>query len=131
MRTLRLARIAAEAEGLRLRRQVRRTAFRLVLALIGLTFLAAAAAFAHVAVWYALRWNAGLPPWATALVVGGGDLVIALFFVLIAVRSGPGRVEIEALEVRQRAIANATSSVALNALLVPLVRALMDALRRR
>lgn len=121
MRTLRLARIAAEAEGVRLRAQARRTMVRAVLGLIALGFLAAAIAFGHVAVWFALRQGAGWADWAAASAVAGGDLAIAVVLVLLAARSTPGQVEREALLVRQRALDGATSGVALVTELVRLV----------
>ena len=60
MRTLRLARIAAEAEGLRLRRMAQRTAIRLAIGLIALFFLFCAFAIFHVGVWFWLRDAVGL-----------------------------------------------------------------------
>lgn len=122
MKTLRLARIAAEAEGLRLRRQASRMAVRLVLAGVAAAFGAAAVALGHVAVWFALRSGAGMVPWAAALVLGGIDLVIALAFLLIAALSGPGRVEIEALQVRQRALQQAAGTLAVGTMLLPAFR---------
>ena len=130
MRSLRLARIAAEAEVLRLRRQVQRAVIRLVLALIALPFLAAALAFAHVAAWFALTLHAGLPPWATALMLMAADLVLGGLLVLIAVFRGPGRVEIEALQVRQRALENAGVGLSVAGLLIPALRMATSLLRK-
>jgi hypothetical protein len=130
MRTLRLARIAAEAEGLRLRRQAQRMVVRAVFGVIALMFLAWAVAFAHVAVWFALRVNGDVAPWAAALIIAGADAAIALFLLLIAALSSPGRVEQEALEVRRRALENATSGFALATMLVPLARLAMDLARK-
>ena len=48
MRTLRLARIAAEAEGLRLRHVAQRTAGRAAAGIVALVFLTGAVAFAQV-----------------------------------------------------------------------------------
>jgi len=130
MRTLRLARIAAEAEGLRLRRQAQRTVVRLAIGVIALIFLTMGLAFAHVAAWFGLRQNAGIAPWATALIVAGVDAVMALVLLLIASRSSPGRVEQEALEVRRRALESATAGFALSSLLMPTVRLALGLLRR-
>jgi hypothetical protein len=130
MRSLRLARVAAEAEGLRLRRQAQRTAVRLGFGLIGLVFLGWALVFAHVAVWYWLRLRVGWEQPGTALALAGGDLVIAAFLALIMARSSPSRVEMEALEVRQRAIESVTSSFALTAMLVPTIRLVANLVRR-
>ena len=130
MRTLRLARIAAEAEGLRLRRQAQRIAVRLVCGFVALVFLAWGMALAHVAIWFALHENGGVAPWATALIMAAGDTVLALFLLLIVARSSPGRVEQEALEVRRRALENAAGGFALASLLVPGLRLALDWLRR-
>jgi len=130
MRTLRLARIAAEAEGMRLRLQARRTALRMATGLIGLIFLGWALAFAHVAVWYWLREGTDWAEPGTALAVAGGDLVIAACLVLLAARSVPGRAERDALQVRQRALDGASSDFALAKLLVAALRWALDLLRR-
>ncbi|MGA3401897.1 MAG: hypothetical protein ABSC95_22005 [Acetobacteraceae bacterium] len=131
MRTLRLARIAAEAEGLRLRRQMQRTAVRLAIGLIGLMFLGWALAFAHVAAWFWLRESVGWGTSGAAAAIAGVDLVIAAFLVLLMVRSSPGRVEMEALQVRQRALESAVSSFALATVLVPMLRLVVNLLRRK
>jgi hypothetical protein len=131
MRTLRLARIAAEAEGLRLRRQAQRTAGRVVTGLIALMFAGWALAFAHVAAWFWLRQSVGWGESGSALVLTGADLVIAALLGLLMARSSPGRIEMEALQVRQRALQSATSSFALETLLVPTVRLVLNLLRRK
>ena len=131
MRTLRLARIAAEAEGLRLRRRAQRTVVRVALGLIGLMFLGWALVFAHLAVWFWLRESVGWTEPGAAIVVAGADLIIAAVLVLLAARSSPGRVEREALHVRQKALASATGDFALATLLTQTVRLIVDLLRRR
>jgi hypothetical protein len=131
MRTLRLARIAAEAEGLRLRRQARRTAVRVVVGLIGLMFLAAALMFAHIAAWYWLRTAAGWAEPGTAMALAGADLVVAAFLALLAARSSPGRIELEALQVRRRALESASSSFALATVMAPALRLVVNLLRRK
>lgn len=129
MRTLRLARIAAEAEGLRLRLQARRTAVRVAIGLMGLMFLGWALAFAHIAAWYWLRDGVGWPASGAGLAVAVADVVIAGFFALLMAKSSPGRVELEALQVRKQALDSATSGFALVTLLVPTLRMLLN-LRR-
>lgn len=130
LRPIRLARIAAEAESLRLRKQAQRTVVRLAFALVALVFAGMAAAFCHVAIWFALRFDAGLPPWATALVLAALDLLAALIFLLIAALKGPGQVEREALQVRRRALENAASTAAVSTLVIPAVRAGIGLLRK-
>jgi hypothetical protein len=131
MRTLRLARIAAEAEGLRLRRQAQRTATRVAIGLIALMFVGWALLFAHVAAWFWLRDSVGWGAPGAAMAVFGTDLVIAAFLILLVARSSPGRVEMEALQVRQRALESATSSLAMTTMLVPTVRLVLNLLRRK
>jgi len=131
MRTLRLARIAAEAEGLRLRRQAQRTATRVAVGLIALMFVGWALLFAHAAAWFWLRDSAGWGAPGAAMTVFGADLVIAAFLTLLVVRSSPGRVEMEALQVRQRALESAISSLAMTTMLVPAVRLVLNLLRRK
>lgn len=130
MQTLRLARIAAEAEGLRLRRQAQRTVLRVVVGVIALMFLAWGLAFAHIAAWYWLRQGAGLAPPGAAAAVAGGDLVCAAVLALLAARSSPGRIELEALLVRQRALGSVTSSVALASTLASALRLAANLWRR-
>jgi hypothetical protein len=131
MRTLRLARIAAEAEGLRLRRRAQRAAVRIGMCLIGLMFAGWALACAHVAAWFWMRQSLGWGEAGAAIALTGADLVLAAFLVLLAARLPPSRVETEALLVRQKALESATSSLALTTLLVPTVRLVMNLVRRK
>src|SRR3954453_17818199 len=110
LKPLRLARIAAEAEGVRLRHVAQRTVTRIIVGVIALIFLMAALGFFHVAFWFWLRRT--FESSAASLIIAGGDLLIAVIFGLLAARSSPGRLETEALEVRRRALENATSSLA-------------------
>lgn len=129
MRTLRLARVAAEAEGLRLRYATRRSAVRAVLGLIALGLLFGALVFCHIAAWYWLRMSFDRP--AAALIIAGAELVLAAFLAMLAARSSPGRLEAEALAVRQRALEGATSSLAFSSLITQLLSLAIRLLRRR
>ena len=120
MRALRLARVAAEAEVLRIRRRVRRTVFRAAFASIGAVFAFAALCFGHVAAFMAIRHSLG--PVSAALIVVGGDLLIALICVLVASISSPDRIELEALQVRERAQQQLEEMLATAALVAPLAR---------
>lgn len=120
MRVLRLARVAAEAEVLRLRRRLRRTAVRAAFAAVGAVFAVAALCFAHVAVYLAIARNLG--PVSAALLVLGGDILIALICALIAGISSPDRVELEALQVRERAQQQIEETLAAAAVAAPLAR---------
>ncbi len=129
MRALRLARIAAEAEGIRLRYAIRRAVVRAVLGLIALGLLFGALVFCHIAVWYWLRMSFDRP--AAALIVAGAELLVAVVLALLAARSSPGRVEAEALALRRRAMENAASSLAFSALLTQSLPLLVRLFRRR
>ena len=129
MRSLRLARIAAEAEGLRLRYTARRIVVRAILGIAALALLLGAVAFGHVALWYWLRRS--FEPPAVALIIAGGELVLALILGLMAARSSPGRIEAEALAVRRRALESATSGLAVSALLTQLLPLAIRLFRRR
>ena len=128
MRTFRLARIAAEAEALRLRHSARRAAVRLVLSLIALGFLLGTAVFCHIAAWFWLRqhWEHS----QSALILAGVDLVVAICLTLLAARSTPSRIELEALDVRRRALESVTGSLAFSALAMQLVRLTAGFFRR-
>jgi|SRR5690242_20141445 hypothetical protein len=128
LKPLRLARIAAEAEGVRLRYVARRTAIRVVVGAIALIFLMAALGFFHVALWFWLRRH--FESSAASLIIAGGDLLTALIFGLFAARSSPGRLETEALEVRRRALANATSTLAYSTLAAQALRVGVNMFRR-
>jgi len=83
-----------------------------------MALLLAAVGFAHVAVWNWLRQS--LAAQYVAAIFAGADLVLALVLGVLAVRSVPGRVELEALAVRRRALEEAAASVTISALIVRL-----------
>lgn len=122
MRPVRLARTAAQAEGLRLQRLVRRHLLRVVYAVIALIFLVAALGVGHVVGWMLLRVR--MTDLQALLVLLGGDALLLIVFGLLAAVSHPGAVEREALEVRRAATAQLGREVAAWATLRPLVRIL-------
>jgi len=128
LKPLRLARIAAEAEGVRLRHVAQRTVTRIIVGVIALIFLMAALGFFHVAFWFWMRRT--FESSAASLIIAGGDLLIAVIFGLLAARSSPGRLETEALEVRRRALENATSSLAYSTLAAQALRVGISMFRR-
>jgi hypothetical protein len=131
MRPIRLARIAAEAESVRLRSMASRTAVRIVFALVALLFIIGAVVFAHIAAWYWIRLDWDMSYFAAAGILGGLDLLVAIVLLALASRSGPSRVEREALEVRRRAIEGIASVLTLSQLVVPVLRILTEMRRRR
>ena len=119
-RTFQLARVAAEAEVLRLRTMAKRYATRVVLAILAAVFLIATLVCAETAVAMAISRTLG--PVSATLVVMGGNLLIAVIFLAIAASSKPSSVEREALQVRKTAQAQITQTMALTALIGPLAR---------
>lgn len=130
MRSAQFARIAAEAEGVRLRRLVRRMVLRAVLGVIALLFLLGAIVFAHIAVWYWLRAGLGQNFPAAAGILGGADVLVAIILGFAATRSSPSRVELEALEVRRRAITAIGGTFSTAGMVIAVLRIVAN-LRRR
>lgn len=131
MRPLRLARIAAEAEGLRLRAMLTRVASRVILGCVALLFVMGAVVFAHVAAWYELRIGLGQTYLAAAGILGGGDLLLALILGFFASRSSPSRAELEAVEVRRKAIEGLGSAFTISQMALPVLRLVSGSRRRR
>jgi hypothetical protein len=131
MRPFRLACIAAEAEGVRLRGFVSRVAVRAVLLMVAMLFLLGAVAFAHIAAWYWLRTGLNQSFPATAGILGGADLLLAIILAFAATRSRPSRVELEALEVRRKAIVAIGGTFSLASLVIPILRMAVNLGRRR
>jgi hypothetical protein len=131
MRPFRLACIAAEAEGVRLRGFVSRVVVRAVLMMVALLFLLGAVVFVHLAAWYWLRtgMNQSFP--AATGILGGADLVVAIILAFAATRSSPSRVELEALEVRRKAIVAIGGTFSLASLVIPILRMAVNLGRRR
>jgi len=125
VRSVSLIRIAAEAELLRLRAMVARQGRRLAFGMVAFIFVVGVLILAEVAGWQALRlYVASIE---ATLILLGVNLVIAVIFGLLAVRSSPGHAEQEALRVRQQALEAARGSLALTTM-VPVATTL---LRRR
>ncbi len=96
-RALRLAKVAAQAEGLRLRRLAHRTAYRGIYGAVAAVF-------------------------AIALIVALVDIVLAAIFGVLASRSTPDSVELEATRVRDTARAQLTDALTMTALIGPAMR---------
>jgi hypothetical protein len=131
VRPVQLARIAAEAEGVRLRRFARRIISRAILGAIALLFFLGTIVFAHIAVWYWLRTGLAQSFPAAAGILGGGDLLVAIILGVIATRSSPSRVELEALAVRRQAISAIGGTFTLAGLVIPILRIVANLRRRR
>jgi hypothetical protein len=129
VRSFQLLRLAIEAEGLRLRHQARRTFGRLVLGYFAVLLLFGALTFGHVAAWYWLREN--MAGQYVALIFAGVDLSLAAILAVLASRSTPGVLELEALEVRRRALDDAAGSLSVMTLLLRAVDLWMSARSRK
>jgi hypothetical protein len=131
MRPVRLLRIAAEAEGVRLRGMMARVVTRAVFAVIALFFILGALTFGHIAAWYEIRIALEQSYLATAGILGGADLLVAVILLFLASRSTPSRVEIEAREVRRQALQGIGSAMSLTQLALPIFLRVMNGARRR
>ena len=109
MRSVELAKVAVSAEALRLRRLARRQSRRAAFGAAAAVFVLAALFGLHVLLWVALL-NAMTPVLAT-LVVLGVDVALAAILGIMALRSAPGSVEEEALEIRNQATAELRRSL--------------------
>jgi hypothetical protein len=103
---------------------------RVIFAVIALIFLLGALVFGHVAAWYEIRIGLEQSYLAAAGILGGADLLIAIVLLLLASRSGPSRVEVEAREVRRKALEGIGSALSLMQMVLPVLR-LMSGIRRR
>jgi hypothetical protein len=129
VRSFQLVRLALEAEGLRLRHHARRTLFRLVLGGFALLLVFGALAFGHVAAWYWLRES--MAGQYAGLIFAGVDLLLAAILAGLAARATPGQVELEALEVRRRALDATGESLTAAALLIRLIDLVISAHSRK
>ena len=120
IRSVRLVRIAADAERLRLRRRIRRAVISAVLGGIALLFALFALGAAHLAFYLAL--NMRFMPVYSALIVLGVDVGVLLVLGVLAMRGGEDRLEREAREVRDQAMGQVRDNVAFWVMLAPLGR---------
>lgn len=102
MRAVELAKVAAAAEALRLRRIARRQAIRAGLGAGAAVFGIAVFVLLHVLAYDLLL--AIVRPWVAALIVLGVDLVVAAVLGAMAMRNAPDRIEQEALAVRRQSL---------------------------
>lgn len=114
MRAVSLARVAAEAELLRLQLMLKRQGMRAAFGVIAAVFALGVLVLSNVAGWQVLRWYVQ-PIYATLILLGVNAMVMAMFAVLAA-RSSPGYAEREAIRIRQQAVREARGTLALTAL---------------
>jgi hypothetical protein len=102
MRTVELAKVAAAAEALRLRRIARRQGIRVAFGAGAGLFGTIALLVLHVVGWHALQPM--LTPLQASLVVLAVDVVLAAVFGFMASRDVPDAVEAEAKAIREQAV---------------------------
>jgi hypothetical protein len=126
MRAVNLAKVAVEAEILRIQHMLKRQGMRAAFGLVAVIFTLGVLVLAHVAGWQILRLY--VPPIYATLILLGLDLVVAAIFGILAAKSSPSRAESDALAIRQRALREARSSLALGAL-IPIASRLLRSRR--
>lgn len=102
MRTVELAKVAAAAEALRLRRIARRQGMRVAFAAGAGVFAVAVLVVLHVVGWHALQ--PALTPLQASLVILAVDLVITVVLGVLAMRNTADPVELEAKAIREQAL---------------------------
>lgn len=108
MRALELAKVAAAAEALRVKRFARRQGIRIALAATGALFLIAFFTMLHVVAVILLSLVVRL--WIAALIVMAVDVVIGAILGMVALHSRPDRIEIEAAVIRRQSLAEAKAA---------------------
>lgn len=109
MRAVELAKVAAAAEALRLRRLARRQAIRAGLGVGAAVFGIAVFVLLHIIIYDLLRF--ALSPVVSAIVVFALDLLAAGVLGMLALRSAPDQIEEEALAVRKQAMIEMRRSI--------------------
>ena len=104
---------------------------RAIFAVIALFFILGAVTFGHIAAWYEIRIALNQSYLATAGILGGIDLLLAIILLFLASRSTPSRVETEAREVRRKAVQGMLSAVSITQIALPLALRVMNIARRR
>jgi hypothetical protein len=122
MRTVTLARVAAEAEGLYIKGMIRRQVRRVVFAIVGGVFFMAALGVAHAVAWTLL--TPYLAPLYALLAILGFDVLLGVIMLALAASDRPSATEREALEIRHKATSQLGSSLASFMMLRPLIRLL-------
>lgn len=108
MRALELAKVAAAAEALRVKRYARRQGIRIGFAAGAAVFGIAVVAMVHVLAMVLLALI--VPIWAAALIVLVVDAVIGGVLGKMALSNTPDRIEIEAAALRRQSLAEAKSA---------------------
>lgn len=109
MRTVELAKVAASAEALRLRRVAHRQGMRAAYGAGAAVFAIAVFVLMHVVAYNAMV--PGLSPLVASLIILGVDLIVAAILGYLALSNKPDAVEDEAKMIRQQAIVELRKSM--------------------
>lgn len=131
LRPLRLARIAAEAEGARLRALAHRNGVRAAIGVLAVVFVLMALSFFHIVLWFWMRTSFEWTPLICAVALTVLDLTVAVILGVIASSSKPSHDEEEARLVRQQALDGLRQALTWSALVLPGARMAMGMARRR
>ena len=114
MRSVELARAAAQAEALYLRRLAQRQGMRAAFGAVAAVFGIALLVMLHVLLYVILLGY--VSPAVDALIVLAVDLVLAIIFAVLARRDEPGQIEQEAKLLRDQSLTELRSSLTLMSL---------------
>lgn len=109
MRAVELAKVAASAEALRLRRMARRQGLRAAFGAVAAIFAVAVLVALHVVGWHLLAGY--VTPVQASLILLVVDVVIMAVFGVLAMRDTPDAIEQEALAIRQQAVIDMKASL--------------------
>src|SRR4051794_11887213 len=114
MRPVNMAKIAGEAEVIRLKAMAQRQGMRAAFGAAAVIFALGVLVLLNILIWQLLRLY--MQPIYATLILLGINLAIAAAFGVLAMRSTPSQTEQDALEVRQRAVRELQGSLVLSAL---------------
>jgi hypothetical protein len=126
VRPLRLARVAAQAEALVVRRQVAGYARRAIWGALAAVFALGVLILAHIIAYLALRQYAQFTSIPAAAIVLGVDLVITIIFAAMASGNAPDPIMEEAKRLRDQSLEQARQSLTLAAMIAPAARLAAD-----
>lgn len=109
MRAVELAKVAASAEALRLRRIARRQGLRAAFGAVAGVFSVAVLVVLHVVAWHLLAGH--VSPVVASLILLAVDAVVMAIFGVLAMRDVPDAIEQEALAIRQQAVMDMKASL--------------------
>ena len=124
MRTTRLARLAAEAEILLIRREIKTLVHRAIYGAVAAVFALFLLGAIHVIAYMALRQYGQLGPVPAAGIIVGVDLVVTAIFALLANGAMKDPVAEEARLIRDQSLAQIKDTLTMAAVLKPAGRLL-------